>query len=132
MCLNPDPGVIAINAFRMSWKPYLSYVFRPFCLISRILQKIQKEKATVIAVVPHWPTQIWWPQMIGLLIRHPMIYPTERQQSTSPVTSTSSIPCSLTLSTYLSLVWRSLQDQGISTAASDIIVRAWRHGTIKQ
>ena len=72
---NPDPGAIAINAFHMSWKPYLSYVFRPFCLISRILQKIQKEKATVIAAVPHWPTQIWWPQMIGLLIRHPMILP---------------------------------------------------------
>ena len=54
----PDPGAIAINAFHMSWKPCLSYVFRPFCLISRILQKIQKEKATVIAVVPHWPTQI--------------------------------------------------------------------------
>ena len=59
----------------MSWKPYISYVFPPFCLISRILQKIQEEKATVIAVVPQWPTQVWWPQMIGLLIRHPIILP---------------------------------------------------------
>ena len=59
----------------MSWKPYLSYVFPPFCLISRILQKIHEEKATVIAVVPHWPTQVWWPQMIALLIRHPIILP---------------------------------------------------------
>ena len=58
---NPNPGVIAINAFHMSWKPYLSYVFPPSCLISRILQKIHEEKATVIAVVPHWPTQVWWP-----------------------------------------------------------------------
>ena len=59
----------------MSWKPYLSYVFPPFCLISRILQKIHEEKATVIAVVPHWPTQVWWPQMIALLIRHLIILP---------------------------------------------------------
>ena len=39
---------------------------------------------------------------------------------------------SSTPSNSLPLVWRSLQDQGILTAASDIIVRAWRHGTIKQ
>ena len=54
-----DPGAIAINAFYMSWKPYLSYIFPPFCPISRILQKIQEEKATVVAVIPQWSTQIW-------------------------------------------------------------------------
>ena len=101
----------------MSWKPYLSYVFPPFCLISRILQKIQEEKATVTAVVPHWPMQIWWPKIIGLLIRHPIILPnTKTIQSTSqqprPHPSlVSSIP-----STFLPLAWRYLQDQGISTA----------------
>ena len=49
---HPDPGAIAINAFYMSWKPYLSYIFPPFFLISRIFQKIQEEKATVVAVIP--------------------------------------------------------------------------------
>ena len=39
---------------------------------------------------------------------------------------------SATPSTYLPLVRWSLQNQGISTAASDIIIRAWRPGTIKQ
>ena len=34
---HPDPGAIAINAFHMSWKPYLSHIFPPFCLTSRIL-----------------------------------------------------------------------------------------------
>ena len=43
-----------------------------------------------------------------------------------------SSPVSSTSSPYLPLVWRSLQSQGISTTASDIIVRAWRQGTIKQ
>ena len=72
---HPDLGAIAINAFHMSWKPYLSYIFPPFCLISRILQKLQEEKATAVAVIPHWPTQIWWPHLISLLIRHPIILP---------------------------------------------------------
>ena len=35
----------------MSWKPYLSSIFPPFCLVSRILHKIQEEKATVVAVI---------------------------------------------------------------------------------
>ena len=72
---HPDPGAFAFNAFHMSWKPYLSYILQPFCLISRILQKIQEEKATVVAIIPQWPTQIWWPHLIHLLIRHPIIIP---------------------------------------------------------
>ena len=131
---NPDPGAIAINVFHMSWKPYLSYVFPPFCLISRILQKIYEEKATVIAVVPHWPTQVWWPQMIALLIRHPIILPNKKTTVYLPSNNDLIHPLypRLHLPTSLPLVWRSLQNQGISAAASDIIVRAWRHGTIKQ
>ena len=65
---HPDPSGIAINAFHMSWKPYLSYIFPPFCLISRILQKIQEEKATVVAIILQWPTQIWWSHLISLSI----------------------------------------------------------------
>ena len=36
----PDPEAIAVNAFNLSWKPYSFYAFPPFCLISRVLQKI--------------------------------------------------------------------------------------------
>ena len=68
-------GAIATNAFYMSWKPYLSYIFPPFCPISRILQKIQEEKASVLAVILKWPTQIWWPYLISLLRRNPIIPP---------------------------------------------------------
>lgn len=71
----PDPEAIAVNAFHMSWKPYLAYVFPPFCLISRILNKIREEQATVVAVVPKWPTQIWWPQLVSMLIRFPIVLP---------------------------------------------------------
>ena len=51
--------------------------------------------------------------------------PSQQPRLYSPLVST-------TPSTYLPLVRRSLQNQGISTAASDIIIRAWRPGTIKQ
>jgi len=35
------PEAFAINAFQMSWQPYLFYAFPPFSLITRFLQKIQ-------------------------------------------------------------------------------------------
>ena len=48
----PDPEALAINALHISWKPYEAYIFQPFCLISRILQKILEEQTTVISIVP--------------------------------------------------------------------------------
>ena len=36
----PDPGALAVNAFHISWKEYTSYAFPPFCIIQRVLQKI--------------------------------------------------------------------------------------------
>ena len=38
-----DPGAIAVNAFHMSWKQFQAYIFPSFCLISKILQKLQEE-----------------------------------------------------------------------------------------
>ena len=40
---NPDPGAIAIKAFHMSWKPCLSYVFRPFCLYLEFCRKFKRK-----------------------------------------------------------------------------------------
>ena len=70
-----DPGAVAINAFNMSWKCYLFYAFPPFCLISRVLQKIQQEKSTGLLVVPKWPTQIWWPELMRILVSSPILLP---------------------------------------------------------
>ena len=54
-----DPAAFAINAFHMSWQHYLFYASSPFSLITRVLQKIQEEKATGLLLVPKWPTQPW-------------------------------------------------------------------------
>ena len=36
----PDPEAIAINAFSISWKPYIFYTFLPLSIIPKVLQKI--------------------------------------------------------------------------------------------
>lgn len=73
-----DPEAFAINAFHMSWQHYLFYAFPPFSLITRVLQKIQEEKATGLLLVPKWPTQPWWPKLMQMLIQPPVQLPKDR------------------------------------------------------
>ena len=40
------------DAFQKSWSQGLNYAFAPFRLIGTVLAKIQKEKATLILVIP--------------------------------------------------------------------------------
>ena len=71
----PDPEAHAINAFHISWKGYTFYAFPPFSVIQRVLQKISDEEATGLLVVPHWPTQTWWPYLMNMLIDFPLMLP---------------------------------------------------------
>lgn len=47
----------------------------PFCIIQKVLQKKQGDRATGLLVVPHWPTQPWWPYLANMLIASPLILP---------------------------------------------------------
>ena len=69
----PDPYCYSVDAFKMSWRPWFAFIHSPFILVSRILKKIILDEATVIMVVPAWPTQPWFPRFLDLLIAHPVI-----------------------------------------------------------
>ena len=70
-----DRKAHAINAFHVSWKGYTFYAFPPFSILQRVLQNISEEEATGLLVVPNWPTQIWWPYVMNMLIDFPLILP---------------------------------------------------------
>ena len=55
----PDPNAVAIDAFTLDWSKQFNYCFPPFCVISRVLAKIQEDRARAILVVPLWDTQPW-------------------------------------------------------------------------
>ena len=71
----PDPEAHAMNAFHISWKGYTFYAFPPLSVIWQVLQKISVKKATGLLVVPHWPTQTWWPYLMNMLIDFPLMLP---------------------------------------------------------
>ena len=72
---HPDPGAQAINAFTISWCGLHFYAFPPFCIILKTLRNIREDEATGIIVVPHWPTQSWWPYLSSMLIAKPVLVP---------------------------------------------------------
>lgn len=71
----PEPDAMHVNAFSMPWSNIFLYAFPPFSLISSCLQKFRRDKAEGIMVVPLWPTQTWYSELLKLLIDYPRILP---------------------------------------------------------
>lgn len=69
----PDPEAMAVDAFTLSWAKMNFYCFPPFSCIPKVLQKIQTEKARGILVAPMWPTQPWYPILMSLLVKEPVV-----------------------------------------------------------
>lgn len=58
----------ALLIFTVKWYGDFFYAFPPFVLISKMLQKIKRERATGIVVVPWWPSQPWFPLFESMVV----------------------------------------------------------------
>ena len=130
----PDPGAVAIDAFHLSWKEFVSYIFPPFSLMSRVLQKIQQEKVEGVIVVLKWPIQTWWPMLMQMLTDNPILLPNRKNTADSSwkPSKDSPPPISQTRIVDVPLVRRSLESQEISAKASRLIIQSWRSDTASQ
>ena len=77
-------GATHVDAFSFAWTGMLAYLFPPFCLIARCLKKLESDRALGLIVVPLWPTQAWWPQLLTRLIATPVIEPQDKDLLTLP------------------------------------------------
>lgn len=72
----PDPQALAVDALAQDWRNNRPYMFPPFILLGRTLQKLiadQVEEAVLIA--PRWPSQPWYPLLLQMLVDLPRIIP---------------------------------------------------------
>ena len=69
----PDHGAKAVDAFTLSWHDTRFYAFQPFCVIPKVLQKICRDRANGVLVVPDWPKQPWFPLIAKILINYPVL-----------------------------------------------------------
>ncbi|CAG2238902.1 unnamed protein product [Mytilus edulis] len=84
----PDPDASFIDAFSIDWSDFKCYLFPPFSLLGRCVQKILKNKTTVILVAPLWPTQAWFTLMTQMLIDTPILVMARKDILTLPYKDT--------------------------------------------
>ena len=76
---------MAIDAFSLKWNQWDKiYIFPPFSLIQRVLQKLNVDEAEALVIVPDWPTAVWYPQMMRRLVAKPVLIPKTRRTLVLP------------------------------------------------
>ena len=72
----PEPGAMHHNAFAFSWKNHKPYIFPPFSLVGKVMNKILTDHVeNAILVFPFWKAQPWFPLILenlsSFLVRLP-------------------------------------------------------------
>ena len=71
-----DRKCTEVDAFSISWHREFPYLFPPFNLIYRCLSNIQQQHLDrAILIFPILPNQQWFPQLLQMMIHHPMLIP---------------------------------------------------------
>ena len=129
----PDPGAYLVDAFSAQWTELNGYYFPPFSVIPKVLQKLEQDKATGIVVIPRWPTQVWYSMAMRMLISCPVLLQHSARLLMLPSHPQKVHPLHKKLDLLIChLSGKKLHASGLSQAASDIIMCAWRDGTEKQ
>ena len=82
-----DPEASSMDAFTISWKDLHPYLFPPFTIIPRILSKIKTDTVDkAIIIVPLWPSQLWFPLLISLIVSFPVRLPGHNDLISMPST----------------------------------------------
>ena len=75
----PEPRALAVDALSQDWQGRSMYMFPPFPLLSKVMQKLRSTQvAEVILVAPWWPSQSWFPHLLRLCVEHPLVLPYRR------------------------------------------------------
>ena len=81
----PEPDAEFVNAFSQSWDEFEPYLFPPFNLVGRVLNKLVQDKVDqALLVFPFWPSQAWFPLLLESLCSFPTRLPRHRDLLTMP------------------------------------------------
>ena len=82
-----DPECTFVDAFSLNWGNFNTvYIFPPFSLLNSCIRKIREDQARGIIIAPLWPTQIWFPRLMQILIKNPILLPKKNRLLTNPCT----------------------------------------------
>ena len=81
----PEPGASFYNAFTIDWSSYKPYLFPPFNLVGKVVNKLVKDEVEqAILIFPLWPAQSWFPLLLECISSFPMRLPRHKDLLTLP------------------------------------------------
>ena len=81
---HPEPEAMAVNDFSLTWNNNYFSMFPSFSLVGRVLVKIHRDKSNAATVVPDWPTQYWYPQLLQMTNQDPLYFRPSPRNLTLP------------------------------------------------
>jgi hypothetical protein len=106
----PQPRAAWIDAMTPNWSNENAWINPPFSMISRVLQKVEQDQATVTLLAPLWPGQPWFPKLLMMLVDLPLVVPNTDKTFLYPAAAKTLRPPSWT-----TLVWRISGDLSSNT-----------------
>ena len=71
MALVPEPRALGIDALSQDWQRRSMYMFPPFLLLNKVIQKLgNTQTGEVILIASWWPSQPWFPHLLRLSVDH--------------------------------------------------------------
>lgn len=119
---------MAVDALAQNWTGKKPYLFPPFILLGRVLQKLVRDQVEeAVLVAPMWPSQTWYPLLLQLLTEVPRLLPQQQLVIQDPLGQ----PHPLVERLHLTAWKVSPAFCGFSEEAFNLIASAWRKGTEK-
>ena len=71
--LDLEPRPLALDALSQDWQGRLMFMFPPFPLLNKVIQKLRTtQEGEVILISRWWPSQLWFPHLLRLCLDHPL------------------------------------------------------------
>ena len=63
----PDRNAVARDALLHPWDR-VTYLFPPVPLLLKVIMRIRQQQIRAVLVCPQWPTSLWWPLVLEMLV----------------------------------------------------------------
>ena len=125
----PDPSACAVDALSFPWTNHYPYLFPPFTMINRCLEKIMREEVDAVMIAPIWQNQVWYPGLLKVLISEPILLP----MSQDIIQNTQGESHPLVIEGHLPLAAWPISDRASAQCFSEgvigILKKSWRETT---
>ena len=121
----PEPWSFHSYSFTVSWHDYKPYIFPPFSLVGKGVNKIVEDRVEkAILVFPLWKSQTWFLLLIDIICSFPVKLPRHKDLLVLPH-NRDYHPLCRTMRLVAVTVSEALRCRGIQESASTLITNSW-------